>query len=556
MAIVSAKPSQAKPASAKPSPAKPTQKAGKKPTNPTCLILIIVALFGCVLPLIGSMFLKPPPSSAPTLPATPAASVTATPLVRFVPIASVSATPLATPVLPVPTDPTAPTATPYPLAEPVANQAPLPAAAAAANLLANLPLGSGAQQIYLVANKTCDNRALLRGTGFANDAQLDVFYTYQDAFQLGANLDRSRLIREAQLINYNANGFSVLLEPLARPEMQGFANIYYVAEMPAYPNQQAGPVGLARVAPRPNGPLIVPLNPPGQAIAFIENELPMPPTGVPDGVWYATYYHNRVLITDTTRSHLYYDLWFPDGLNYAPVNETLNQGDYSARFDRTEIVTVPYDMRMVLTVDDGARVYIDDRLVLDEWHVGPLRSVATTIPMTAGRHVMRLDHFEAGGASTLCFAWRPADNTAAWVGRYYPNDRLEGEPLMIRDDPEIKFDWVSGGPSNLPSSAKFDSINYSVKWERTFDFADGEYEFALKTTGGARVWVDNVPIPGMDHWMNVNPERIVQTCWVKAGHRHVTVDYRNTYNDAHISFTIKKRVPQARPQELRPMTCP
>jgi len=416
----------------------------------------------------------------------------------------------------------------------------------------------GAPQIYWVANKTCDNRALLRGTGFANDAQLDVFYTYQDAFQLGENIDRSRLIRETQFVIYSGNGFSVLLDPLARPEMQGFTNIYYVAEMPAYPDRHAGPIGLTRAVP-PNGPLLMPLNPPGQGVAAPSNELPMPATGVPDGLWYATYYHNRVLITDTSRSHLYYDLWFPDGLNYAPVNETLNQGDYSARFDRTEVITVPYNMQMVLTVDDGARVYVDDRLIIDEWHVGPLRTKAATIPMTPGRHSIRLEHFEAGGASTLCFAWRP--DYDLWIGRYYTNDRLQGEPLMIRDDGQsknyqIKFDWVNGGPNNLPPSAVFDTLNYSVKWERTIDFVEGEYEFALKTTGGARVLVDNMPIPGMNGWMNVNPERIVQTCWIKAGHRHVTVDYRNTHDNAHIDFTIKPRVRQLRPQEQRPMTCP
>ena len=56
-------------------------------------------------------------------------------------------------------------------------------------------------------------------------------------------------------------------------------------------------------------------------------------------------------------------------------------------------------MNLALTADDGIRVWIDGRLVLDEWHYqGP---TPYTVRIPAGRHALRIEHFEIDGYAAL-----------------------------------------------------------------------------------------------------------------------------------------------------------
>jgi hypothetical protein len=63
-------------------------------------------------------------------------------------------------------------------------------------------------------------------------------------------------------------------------------------------------------------------------------------------------------------------------------------------------VTLPdgsYDLEV--TMDDGARVWIDGKLVIDEWHYqGP---TTYTAALRGGKHAIRIEHFEIDGYAAL-----------------------------------------------------------------------------------------------------------------------------------------------------------
>jgi hypothetical protein len=75
-------------------------------------------------------------------------------------------------------------------------------------------------------------------------------------------------------------------------------------------------------------------------------------------------------------------------------------------------VDAPETGDYVFTVrsDDGVRLWIDDRLVLDVWQPLEARDRdAAPIPLQAGWHRLRLDYYQGGGDATCRLSWmRPS----------------------------------------------------------------------------------------------------------------------------------------------------
>jgi hypothetical protein len=72
------------------------------------------------------------------------------------------------------------------------------------------------------------------------------------------------------------------------------------------------------------------------------------------------------------------------------------------------------------------------------------------------------------------------------TARLYGNAHWEGEPLEMRVDRTLVFDWSGGTPLQPP---------WSVEW-RGFLLADqtGRYRFALESDDGSRLWIDGLTI--------------------------------------------------------------
>jgi hypothetical protein len=53
--------------------------------------------------------------------------------------------------------------------------------------------------------------------------------------------------------------------------------------------------------------------------------------------------------------------------------------------------------RFTVEVDDGARLWVDDRLVIDEWREQALRKFTQELELGAGNHTFRLEYVEYTG---------------------------------------------------------------------------------------------------------------------------------------------------------------
>jgi hypothetical protein len=74
-----------------------------------------------------------------------------------------------------------------------------------------------------------------------------------------------------------------------------------------------------------------------------------------------------------------------------------------------------------------------------------------------------------------------------WRAEYYNDENLTDLPVVVRDDPDINFDWYLDSPHPLVQPDHFSS-----RWTRAVYFDEGDYEFSLFRDDGVRLWIDDV----------------------------------------------------------------
>lgn len=227
----------------------------------------------------------------------------------------------------------------------------------------------------------------------------------------------------------------------------------------------------------------------------------------------------------------------------------LNIDHFSVRWTRT--VNFRGGLyRFTMTVDDGARVWVDDKLVIDQWWVQPETTYTAEVVMTAGNHPMTVEYFDDTGNATAQFSFvrlgaapvtppppaTPPSSapTDAWRGEYYGNVDLSGSPLLTRDDPYIGFEWGLNSPaSGIPADF------FGVRWTRKVSFDKGPYAFCAMADDGVRLFVDGVRL--IDEWHPSNSQSYCATRELTKGAHEVKVEYYEDGAQALIYVWWEKR---------------
>ena len=201
---------------------------------------------------------------------------------------------------------------------------------------------------------------------------------------------------------------------------------------------------------------------------------------------------------------------------------------FSARWHRT----LNFDAgiyRFNIEVDDGFRLYIDNILILDEWEEGPARTYTVDVPLSTGQHSIQVDYFERTGVALMRFWWERNESFSGWKGEYFGNRDLQGNPALVRDEPEITFDWGEGRPApNLPAD------HFSARWQRRVSFDAGTYRFYVRMDDGARVLLDNQLI--LNDWEDGGERTISVDVTLPAGERAIQVEYYENGGIARMAF--------------------
>ncbi|NOX61449.1 MAG: PKD domain-containing protein [Chloroflexi bacterium] len=249
-----------------------------------------------------------------------------------------------------------------------------------------------------------------------------------------------------------------------------------------------------------------------------------PPVEITD--WKGEYFNNRDLQGDpvVVRNDPVIDFnW-----NGAPPADGLPGENWSARWTVTrEAAAGTY--RFNVWVDDGVRIWVDDALIIDGWAEGDTRNYTADVNVTKGTHTVRVEYFQAAGASSIKVDIGFIDEYPDWKAEYFDKPNVEGEPVMVRNDSSVNFNWGNGAPANgLPAD------NYSVRWSRRAYFEAGNFIFTTQVAGGVRLWLDGRLL--IDDW-NSQPMRLLEaeSGDIEAGYHDLRVDFFKTTGDGAIS---------------------
>jgi hypothetical protein len=234
------------------------------------------------------------------------------------------------------------------------------------------------------------------------------------------------------------------------------------------------------------------------------------------GKWWGDYFDNPALSGAPVLSR--YDDAIKFSWDSGKPATGLPKDNFSVRWVRDEWFAGG-TYRFEILSDDGVRLWVDDELLVDEWHDRWAEPLFVDRYVPSGTHHVRVEYFEHTGDATISVAWHRLVGGAAWRGEYFNNIKLEDWPALVRDDRAIDFDWGSGSPDSAVHADDF-----SVRWTHTLSFEAGTYRFLTSTDDGVRVWVDDAQV--IDAWINQKlPNTHTGDVQLAAGQHTVVVEY-------------------------------
>lgn len=250
------------------------------------------------------------------------------------------------------------------------------------------------------------------------------------------------------------------------------------------------------------------------ALAIVPPSFAAPPAQT-TSAWTGQYFSNPNLqgVPALTRPDAAIDFTWGN----ASPDLNLPADNFSVRWERWLSVGTTGDWIFTLVSDNGARLYVDDALVLDQWGDGPVAARSITLALTQTFHLVRVEYYtRAGNAEVHLYITSP--NYPDWRGEYYGNPNLSGTPAFVRNDSSVNFNFGTAGPGK-----GFAGTNFSARWTRAQYFNEGKYRLTTRTDDGARVWVDGQLL--IDQWHDAVPTNYSADVTLTTGTHFIRLDY-------------------------------
>jgi hypothetical protein len=77
----------------------------------------------------------------------------------------------------------------------------------------------------------------------------------------------------------------------------------------------------------------------------------------------------------------------------------------SVRWTGYLLITDPGLYTLILTSDDGMRLWINERLLMDDWTMHPATEGTVTIDLGSGLHALKVEHMQGTGEGTVKLEW-------------------------------------------------------------------------------------------------------------------------------------------------------
>lgn len=285
----------------------------------------------------------------------------------------------------------------------------------------------------------------------------------------------------------------------------------------------------------PATPTLTPPAPPATPPLPTVTPLPEVPTNTPSAPgqpdpaaeWQATFFNNVKLEGVPAQRRQDEDINFVWGAA-SPANG-VGADDFSVRWEQQRRFPAG-SYRFYARSNDGVRVYVNNVLLIDDWRTGRPRLRSVSIGLQEGVYDLRVEHYTAAGSAEVQVWWRRADFDE-WQGAYFDNPNLEGDPVLLRNDEELAFDWETFSP-NEGDENELPADNFSAQWTRVVPFERGFYDFEVTVSDGVRLYVDGVPL--IEAWSDGTKVGVSNEVWLHQGNHRLLVEYYERRERAEI----------------------
>jgi hypothetical protein len=206
----------------------------------------------------------------------------------------------------------------------------------------------------------------------------------------------------------------------------------------------------------------------------------------------------------------------------------ISSDSFSARWTR-RVFFEAGTYRFNILVDDGVRLWLDDRLILDEWSDHNSSRLSTDYVLARGTYTVKVEYYERIGKARIHVWWESTAGPSYpdWKGEYWSGRDLSGSVALARNDRAIDFNWGPGAPSpSLPVD------DFSVRWTRKTHFDGGTYRFHTIADDGVRLWVDGKVL--IDAWSDQQPRERTAEIGLARGTHSLKVEYYEHTGGARI----------------------
>lgn len=253
------------------------------------------------------------------------------------------------------------------------------------------------------------------------------------------------------------------------------------------------------------------------------------PAQAEDAQWTAQYYNNKTLAGTPKVTQLEDKIDYRWGTS-SPFPGTIPKDVFSVRWTRVvhfDAGTFVFRTRS----DDGIRVWIDNKKVIDQWNDHPMQTYELPYDLDEGDHTLKVEYYENKGLATVAFYWAPLKDNP-WNAQYFNGVTLGGSIIQEREENQISNFWGGASPAQGVTAR-----NFSVRWTRTQPFVTGDYRFTVTVSDGFRLYVGNTLV--LDKWYDHGVETHSAKVHINTGNRTVRLEFYNHSYPAVIRLRIR-----------------
>jgi beta-glucosidase len=127
-------------------------------------------------------------------------------------------------------------------------------------------------------------------------------------------------------------------------------------------------------------------------------------------------------------------------------------------------------------------------------------------------------------------SFRTPEGKPGLKAEYFNNLKLEGEPVLVRTDKAVCFNWKAGSPD-----PRIVNDGFTVRWTGTVTPAEaGEFQFVLRSDDGGRIYLDDELLA--DTWGDHPVQTVAVDKTLEKGRAYrIRIEYMEARGDAEVA---------------------